>query len=56
MTISASKHGAYIRPLVNGRPVDYLVIDEQITDGKIVIWSGLTEKTLTLLEKKCPKM
>ncbi len=54
LTTSASKQGAYIRTLVNGRPVDSLLIDSQIEDGRIVVWRGLSDEVIALLKQKYP--
>lgn len=43
--------GKLARIIVNGRPVDTLRIDKPPTDGRIIIWSGLSRADLLLFDK-----
>ncbi len=36
---------------VNQQPISFVIIDKAISDGVIVVWSGLTEEHLELFEK-----
>lgn len=41
---------------VNGRVVDGFVIDQPVSDGLIVVWKGLTEADLAVLQKEFPEI
>lgn len=43
--------GKLVRIIVNGRPVDTVRLDRPPTDGKIIIWTGLTKQDLLLFDK-----
>jgi len=51
-TISAAGRGRKLLTVINGEPVDFVVLDRTITDGYIVVWGGLTEKDLALFDKQ----
>lgn len=48
--------GGYLLAMVNGRPVDYVVMDQVITNGMITIWQGVPETVVKELEKKYPRI
>jgi len=41
---------------VNGRVVDGVRIDKQITDGMLIIWKGVTIDEINLLDKSIPRI
>lgn len=41
---------------VNGRVVDGVRIDKQVTDGLLIIWKGLTIDEINLLDKTLPRI
>lgn len=44
-------NGKLARIIVNGRPVDTVRIDRAPTDGKVVIWSGLSKEDFKAFDK-----
>jgi len=47
-----SRRGEYLLAMVNGLPVDYVILDEVITDGFITIWQGVPDDVVKKLDKK----
>ena len=41
---------------VNGHAVDAIMIDKPVNDGFIVIWKGVTEADLAILNKDLPQI
>lgn len=41
---------------VNGRMVDAVIIDKQVTDGMIVIWKGVTLPEIKAFDKVVPRL
>jgi hypothetical protein len=54
--ISGSNIGAWMLPQFNGRPMEGMVIDAQVDDGRIVIWDGVTQAEIALLDQKYPRI
>jgi len=50
--ISASRQGTYMVVVVDGQPVDVMLIDRPIEDGVLVIWGGLNAGHIEYLTKK----
>ncbi|MES2920507.1 MAG: hypothetical protein V4819_03115 [Verrucomicrobiota bacterium] len=50
--ITAANQGRWMIAQINGRVVDGVTIDKQITDGVIVIWKGVTLADVELLDKE----
>ncbi len=50
--VTRTRQGQYLLTMVNGKPVDYLVIDQVIDNGMITIWRGVPEDVIKQLEKK----
>jgi hypothetical protein len=55
-TLSVERRGTYLYVFVNGRPVSELQIDRRVTDGRLYLASGLTEKDLALMQKDWPRI
>ncbi len=51
-TISTTGQGRRLLTVLNGEPVDFIVLDQPINDGYIVAWGGLTKADLALFDKK----
>ncbi len=51
-----TRRGEYLLAMVNGVPVDYLVIDRPVSDGLITIWQGFTPEVIKEMEKKYRKI
>lgn len=56
--ITGSMQGSYIMVVVDGIPADYMLIDQQVDDGVLVIWRNLTNSHLEFFEKslKLPRL
>lgn len=51
-----SQHqGQYLVSIVNGTVGEAQMIDQPIKDGKLIIWDGITEKDLILIDSKIPR-
>lgn len=50
--ITNANQGRWMISQVNGRVVDGVMIDRQISDGKLVIWKGLTLADVALLDEE----
>jgi hypothetical protein len=51
-----SRRGEFLLAMVNGQPVDYLVMDEVIDNGLITIWRGCTDELYKEMGKKYPRI
>ncbi len=49
--ITGSMQGSFLMVVVDGRPADYMIIDQQVEDGVFVIWRNLTDSHLEFFEK-----
>jgi hypothetical protein len=47
--------GRWMIAQLNGRIVDGVIIDKQISDGRLVIWSGVTLQDIALLDQQYPR-
>lgn len=54
--ITNANNGRMLLAMANGRPVDMVVIDQQVDDGFIVIWKGITEADIRLFDKDAPRI
>lgn len=48
--ITNANQGRMLLAATNGRPVDMVVIDQQVDDGFLVIWKGVTEGDIRLYD------
>ena len=53
--VTAANQGRWLISQVNGRAVDGVIIDKQVSDGFIVIWKGVTLADVEILDKKLPR-
>lgn len=53
--ITAANQGRWLIAMLNGRVVDGVTIDKQVTDGVIVIWKGVSLADVDLLDKELPR-
>jgi hypothetical protein len=51
---SRTRSGEVLRAFVNGRGVDYVIVDQPITDGIFTIWRGVPDEVVALMAKKWP--
>ncbi len=54
--VTNANQGKWLIAQVNGRVVDGVLIDKQISDGFIVIWKGVTLDDVTLFDKDLPRI
>ena len=54
--VTAANMGRWMIARVNGRIVDGVLIDQQITDGEMVIWKGLALAEVKQLDKTLPRI
>lgn len=54
--VSTANIGKWMLAMVNGRPVDALMIDQQVNDGYIVIWKGITLAEIREYDKIAPRI
>ena len=53
--ITNANQGRWMIAQLNGRVVDGVMIDKQISDGFIVIWKGVTLADLAVLDEELPR-
>lgn len=53
---SRTYHGSAILTMVNALPIDMVEFDQPITDGKFIIWRGLSKKTIDEMDKFYPRL
>ncbi|BCU78975.1 hypothetical protein llg_36900 [Luteolibacter sp. LG18] len=53
--LTATNPDRYLLAMVNGRAVDAVLIDKQVTDGKLVIWKGITALEIQECDKLVPR-
>lgn len=53
--VTAANTGRWLIARVNGRIVDGVLIDKQITDGQLVIWKGIAPSEIAALDKILPR-
>jgi hypothetical protein len=54
--VTAANTGKWLIARVNGRIVDAVRIDQQITDGEMVIWKGISLAEVNSMDKKLPRI
>lgn len=54
--ITRTHRDEYLLALVNAKPVDFVVMDEPVTDGQITIWQNVPDEVIKGLAKKHPRM
>lgn len=54
--ITLANQGRMLLAMANGRPVDMVRIDQPVDDGFIVIWKGVTEADIRLLDQGMPRI
>jgi len=47
---TTQSQGKWLMALINGTPTDVVLIDKPVRDGKIVIWKGLKQRDLDLID------
>lgn len=53
--ITNASQGRWMIAQLNGRVVDGVMIDKQVDDGFIVIWKGVTQGDLAILDDQLPR-
>lgn len=54
--VTNANQGQWMAAQVNGRPVDGVLIDKPVTDGVLVVWSGLTMADVEIFDKAFPRI
>jgi preprotein translocase subunit SecD len=54
--LSTANNGRWVVAQVNGRVCDVFLIDQQITDGIVVIWKNVTVEEVGELDKAYPRI
>jgi len=52
--VTRLRSGEILRSVVNGKGVDYVLIDRPIADGIFTIWEGVPDEVITQMSKKYP--
>ncbi|OYW74806.1 MAG: hypothetical protein B7Z37_16250 [Verrucomicrobia bacterium 12-59-8] len=53
---SRQYHGMAIMTMVNALPIDMVEFDKPITDGRFIIWRGLSKQTVDEMDKFYPRL
>jgi hypothetical protein len=51
-----TRRGELLLAMINGHPVDYVVMDYVIDNGVITIWRGVTDELVKEMDKKIPRI
>ncbi len=54
--LTTANQGRWLISQVNGRAVDGVLIDKPLNDGFIVIWKGVTDADIAILDKDLPRI
>ncbi len=54
--VTSANQGRWLISQVNGRAVDGVLIDKPVSDGFIVIWKGINDVDITILDKELPRI
>ena len=54
--LSIAHQGKFLLTQVNGRVVDGVWIDKQVDDGMLIVWKGITNGDIKLLDKVLPRI
>ena len=54
--VTTMHQGKLLLSLVNGQPLGVVRIDKPVTDGILVIWSGVTEQEVKLYDQIAPRI
>ena len=54
--ITNANQGRWMISQVNGRVVDAVLIDQQVSDGTLVVWKGVTLADTATLDKSLPRI
>jgi hypothetical protein len=54
--VTRTQRGQLLLAMINGKPVDYVVLDQVIDNGLITIWRGATDELVKEMDKKIPRI
>ena len=54
--VTTMNQGKLLLSLVNGQPIGVVRIDKPVTDGILVVWSGITEQEIKRYDQIAPRM
>lgn len=55
LAITNANQGNYFLAMINGRIADVVLINDQVSDGVLVIWRSITQADIDSLEKVFPR-
>ncbi|MFZ4764108.1 MAG: hypothetical protein ACOYMN_04070 [Roseimicrobium sp.] len=50
--VTRTRHGQFLLAMLDGKPVDYVVLDEVIDSGLVTIWQGVSDDVIKQMDKK----
>lgn len=53
---SREYHGSTFLTMIHGMPIDMIEIDKPVTDGRFIIWRGLSKETIDEMDKFYPRL
>lgn len=53
--VTANSTGRWFIARINGRIVDGVIVDQQITDGELIVWKGVSLAEVNELDKRFPR-
>jgi hypothetical protein len=54
--VTRNRRGEYLLAMVNGQPVDFMVMDQPVSNGLISIWQGVPAEVIAAMDKKLPRI
>jgi len=54
--VTRMRQGEILMSMVNGTVVDYVMVNNVISDGIFTIWRGLPQELITLMDEKYPRI
>lgn len=54
--VTRTRQGQCLLAMVNGKPVDYVVVDQVIDNGLLTVWQGVTDDIIKQMDKKYPRI
>lgn len=54
--ISRTRRDEYLLTMLNGQPVDYVVLDQPVLDGVVTVWQGLTDEVIKEMGKRIQRI
>lgn len=55
-TVTRLNQGSLMLSMINGQFVDFVAVDETITNGLFTVWGGIPQELVELMDKKYPRI